>query len=211
MTSPIDDEILQRYHDGDLSPAEARGLSAQIAGDPAAQRRLRELSLLQSLIREAADDASAELDSDALFRAIEGRLPQRAAPSLPPPAPANVRPLRRRGLWLPVLGATAVAAATLLVVLRSGEHDGGAGEAMPPQIAGKLEALSERSADDARLGTDGPPNRWPSFGGELVLVSTAKGSRLEHVDFGRNTGTAFLIEDEDVGVTVVWLDDEDAP
>lgn len=207
MPSPIDDETLQRFHDGDLSPAEARGLSDRIASDPAAQQRLRALQDLRALIRDAAHQIGDELDSDALFNAIEARLPQRAAPSIMPPAPANVRPLRRRGVWFPALAATAVAAATLLVVLRSGEQDGGGGEAIPPQIGMQMEALNERSGEDEGQGV-GVQTYGERVGGaaDAALVSTARGSRLEHVDFGHNAGTAFLIDDE-VGVTVVWLNE----
>jgi anti-sigma factor RsiW len=55
----LDDDLLQRYFDGELSPVEERSVRGQVEGDAAAQARLRELAKLSELIPTVASLAVA--------------------------------------------------------------------------------------------------------------------------------------------------------
>ena len=186
MATPIDDDILQRFYDGDLSPAEAHRVEAQVARDPAAQRRLRELTRLSLLLRSSADELSSTLDSEALFASIEARIAAEPAPSTGTRlrVVASEWVAHRRATLVPVLAATAVAAATLIAVLRPAEP--------ATQLAVQIQAL-ERKA---------PP---------ADVASSVKGTSVETIDLGSSTGTVFEIDDEGVRVAVVWISDEETP
>src|SRR5690349_11338670 len=67
----LDDDTLQRYHDGELPAAEARAVQREVEQSPEAQRRLRELAALGDLIRLSLAEGARELDSNALFSRIE--------------------------------------------------------------------------------------------------------------------------------------------
>jgi anti-sigma factor RsiW len=186
MATPIDDDTLQRFYDGELSPAERRSVEARVAGDPAAQRRLRELAQLSTLLRDAADAMSRDLDSEALFASIASRIDAQPAPGFG----ARLRVVtsewmaHRRATLVPAMAATAVAAATLIAVLRPADPG--------VQIAVQEQQLAQK------------PQSAPA--------GAVKGSRIEEVDFGSSTGTIFEIDDQGVGVAVVWIsDDEEAP
>ena len=186
MATPIDDDILQRFHDGELSPSEARSVQAQVARDPAAQRRLRELAQLGALLRDAADELSSGLDSEALFASIEARIAAQPTPTVG----ARLRVAtsewfaHRRATLVPALAATAVAAATLIAVLRPLED--------APQVAVQIQHLEQKA----------PP---------IAVASLVKGSSVEEIDFGSSTGTVFEIDNQGVGVAVVWISDEETP
>lgn len=190
MATPIDDDTLQRFYDGDLSPLEEHGVQARIEADPAAQRRLAELGELTELMCEAAGELGRQAPSTALFASIEKRL------SSEPPLGAGERWRVIGGEWLehrrltlvPLVAATAVAAATLMVVLRPAETmlPAAPREAQPEAVATQVE----------------PP----------VHVPAVHGSQVENVDFGQSTGTVFEIDNEGVAVAVVWItDDEELP
>jgi anti-sigma factor RsiW len=240
MASPIDDDTLQRFYDGDLSPQEARSLEAQIAGDPTAQRRLRELGRLSVLLREAADELSSTLDSDALFARIEASI---TAPAKAPPRTSVARTLterpsaqraamtwltRRRATLVPAFAATAVAAAALFAVLMSSEEPelGGipfgevAAPAQPsaapadePVVLGvQNHALEQRAPADDALRAYGSADSTLDELTDVALVGTAPGPRIDNVDIGSNTGTAFRIDSDDGAAGVLWIyDDEEAP
>ena len=196
MATPIDDDILQRFHDGELPPSEAQRVRAQVSRDPAAQRRLRELAQLGALLRDAADELSSGLDSEALFASIEARIA--AEPAVSPVARLRVVTsewlAHRRGTLVPALAATAVAAATLVAVLRPV----GGGDALQPsggvpEIAVQIQGLQRRAP-------------------ELEVAGLVKGSSVETIDIGSSPSTVFQVDDEGVGLAVVWIsDDEESP
>jgi anti-sigma factor RsiW len=185
--SPIDDDTLQRFYDGDLSPLEEHGVQARIEADPSAQQRLAELGRLTELIREGAEELGKGVSSEALFAGIEARL------SSPDEVRFGTR-LRvmssewfehRRASLIPLVAATAVAAVTLMVVIRPSQP--------LPQTAVQVGTTAQREAPVA------PP----------VEVAAAHGTSVEDVDFGASTGTVFEIDNEGVAVAVVWITDDD--
>src|SRR3954471_11380508 len=74
MSRELDDETLQRFYDGDLSPVEERVVRSRVEQDPTAQKRLQELERLSALIQMAADEVGSSLDSAAMFDNIEKQL-----------------------------------------------------------------------------------------------------------------------------------------
>ncbi len=135
MATPIDDDTLQRFYDGDLTPLEEHSVNALLEADPEAQRRLAELGRLTEVMREAAEELGRSASSAALFAAIESKLAQ------PEELGFGTR-LRvvtsewlehRRATLAPIITATAVAAITLVAVVRPNE-----GAELP--IAGESEA-----------------------------------------------------------------------
>lgn len=179
----LDDETLQRYHDGDLSPVEERAVRARIEQDPEAQRRLKELERLGSLIRLAAEEMGSRVDSEALFAGIEAGVQKEAEFG----TGTRLRLIvgewasRRRHVLWPL--AAAAAAAVLAVIV------------LPARQAGDGEtARSVQQREVVRVAENSP---------------AVHGSHIEDVDFGSNTGTVFEIENEGVMTAVVWIADEE--
>jgi anti-sigma factor RsiW len=186
--TPIDDDTLQRFYDGDLSPLEEHGVQARIEADPAAQQRLAELGRLTELIREGAEELGESVRSSALFAAIEARLAEADQVGFG----ARLRVIggewleHRRASLLPLIAATAVAAVTLMVVIRPSSQ--------LPETSGAATPSAQQA---------------PAAPSPLAEVH---GSSVENVDFGASTGTVFEIDNEGVAVAVVWItDDEETP
>jgi len=120
MATPIDDDTLQRYYDGDLTPLEEHGLALRIESDADAQLRLSQLAKLSELFQETATELAESVDSSALFAGIEARL----ARAEPRGFGERMRVItsewveHRRTTLVPLVAAGAMAAAALLVVFR---------------------------------------------------------------------------------------------
>ncbi len=191
MTQPtLDDALLHRYYDGDLSPEEAAKVEAALADDEGAQEKLGALEELGALVRAHSTAAGADLDADALFASIEAGLQHDEDTTEAPPlrviaGGASPRPQSRAPAYIMI----AVAAAALLVFF------------IGPTFA--PEPIAENDTDVVT------PEREEEPG--LVIIDTAPaGSEVLAVDFGSNTGTAFTVEG-DVGqpVAVLWISDEE--
>ena len=190
MTMQLDDETLQRYYDGELSPVEERAVRARVESSPEAQKQLAELARLSELFRMAADEMGSEVDSASLFAGIERDLKKQESLGML----GRLRVVRdewmehRRGVVVSMVGATAVAAAALLTVLGPRATDSGDEVA---HVAKEVSAPTSAPAAEPRVS----------------------GSRVENVDFGSNTGTVFEIESQGVTTAVVWIadDEESAP
>jgi anti-sigma factor RsiW len=193
MTMQLDDETLQRYYDGELSPVEERAVRARVESSPEAQKQLAELARLSELFRMAADEMGSEVDSAALFAGIESDL--KKEPSLG--ALGRLRLVRdewlehRRGVVVTLVGATAVAAAALLTVLGPRASDGDE----------ELQHVAQNTP---------APTAAPSAAPEAEGTARVSGSRVENVDFGKSTGTVFEIESQGVTTAVVWIADDDS-
>jgi len=194
MATELEDDLLQRYFDGDLSPLEERTVRARIEQDPSAKTRLRELEQLSAMLGSAAEDMGAGLDSAALFAGIEADLKRNEQLGLG----ERLRVIagewseHRRGALISIGSAAAIAAAALLMVLTPAADDTQtqARSAPPPREERKVR-LAEAEPT--------PP--------------TVHGSQVEKVDFGKNTGTVFEVENQGVTTAVVWIadDEEDMP
>jgi anti-sigma factor RsiW len=188
-TSDIDDDTLQRFYDGDLSPLEEHGVQARIERDPEAQRRLVELGRLTDVLRVAADELATQVNSGALFASIEQRLnaPDETGSGTRVRLIASEWFEHRRTALLPVLAATGMAAIALLAVLKPAA----------PTLVEPGSTNVTRAVPTAQLGT------------EQTTPSEVHGTRVEDVDFGTSTGTVFEIDNQGVATAVVWITDED--
>jgi anti-sigma factor RsiW len=180
----LDDDLLQRYFDGDLPPDERRRVRAEVANDASAQKRLAELARLSELLREPFRNAAREVDADRMFANIERGIREQKARGFG----ERLRVItsewteHRKGVLVPTIASMAVAAAALVVL------------------------LSPRHARD--LSARAPSQPSPP----VAIAALVHGSSVENVDFGESTGTVFEVENEGVRAAVVWIaDDEEAP
>jgi anti-sigma factor RsiW len=132
-----DAQLLQRYLDGELSPAELSAFRERLATSPELQRELTELQLIGGLLRRWADDAGSRA----------GSLLQ---PTLERVEAAEQRRARHASLGM------AVAALLLLLLPASGQEHwpsralpvGAAGvatQAPPPAAIERLEAADQHA------------------------------------------------------------------
>jgi len=197
----IDDTQLHRYYDGDLSPEEASEVQAALAEDKALADKFGALEELGDMLRSHAKVQAQDLDSDALFAAIEAGLDEdrgqkeESEPVSTPrlrviegsgkdtPAPA---PAVSRG---PLYVMVAIAAAALLLFMWEPAED--------TQVAQTPVAPIAPAPEE-------PP--------ENVVIETApSGSEVLAVDFGSNTGTSFSVEGaHGQPVAVLWISDEES-
>lgn len=194
MTAPNQDDTLQQYFDGELAPEEAAVVRQELAENEELRQRLEGLERLRELMHAGAEEAAADLDSEALFSRIEAALEQDALDDDPMfPAVEKASGLRvvpggrksapratPRRVWTGIVGgALAAAAAVALLTLIPSE---------PGPVA------------------TGPDHE----GEEPVEIDPPAGSEIVEVDFGYNTGAIFAVEDPDEGAryAVVWISDE---
>ncbi len=103
---PIDDERIDAFVDGELSPAEGNSLEAEAAADPALAARIERARALRAAVAEAFADAIAEPAPARLLTAIEG------GADLVDLGQARLR--RPRAGWAPVARWGAIAASLAL-------------------------------------------------------------------------------------------------
>jgi anti-sigma factor RsiW len=181
----LDDDTLQRYFDGELSPVEERTVRGQVEGDAAAQARLRELAKLSELVRIAVAQSTAGLDADALFAGIQSDVRKQEQLGFGERFKLHSSEWvqHKKGVLIPTIASLAVAAAALVVLL------------VPHETSEKLATVPVPASQTA-----------PG-------VQTVHGSRVENVDFGKSTGTVFEVDNEGVSAAVVWIadDEEESP
>lgn len=192
MATELDDDTLQRYYDGDLSPLEERVVRARIDADPDAQMRLARLERLSDILGIAAEEMGSGLDSASLFAGIEASLKKEPQPGMG----ERLRVIagewseHKRGVVISLGAAAAIAAAALLVVVDRGPTDDSQARSAPRPREERKERLAEAA-----------PN--------VPAAEPVHGSQIENVDFGKNTGTVFEIENAGVKTAVVWIADEE--
>lgn len=175
----LDDDILQRYFDGELAPSEESRVRAEVERTPQAQARLKELAQLSELMREGLANAAMQLDSDALFADIQAGVRKQAALGFGERFKliSSEWLEHRRNVVVPTAASLLVAAAALVVL------------------------LVPREAQDPVATV---PTSQSNPGAPVV-----HGSRVENVDFGKSTGTVFEVDNEGVGAAVVWIADDE--
>jgi len=112
MTAHIEEELLQRYFDGDLVADEADKVASHLGECEACAGRLRSLQALRVGVGVLAEESARDVDFDALFGRIQRGIDESA------PRGVHVRGRPRR-IWLPAIGVLAAAAA-LMMFLRGG-------------------------------------------------------------------------------------------
>ncbi len=193
MATELDDDTLQRYYDGDLSPLEERTVRARIEADPGAQRRLARLERLSDMLGIAAAEMGSGLDSAAMFAGIEADLKRGQELGVGERFRVIVGEWseHRRGVVLSLGAAAAIAAAAVLMVVSRGPADESQARSMPRPREERKERLAEASPTAP------------------ATIEAVHGSQIENVDFGKSTGTVFEIENAGVKTAVVWITDEE--
>lgn len=205
----ISREQLMRYHDGELSEAEACVVEAAIEQEPALLEELEAYSELGSFVR-AWDHANAS--KLASFDVSESVLL-----ALEPPRARVHSLLPRIATWVSL--SAAIAAGSVLVVRswsaapiaprdrgasaptgEHAQHAEGAGLASPSASAAELSA-PELSVPElaAVLGTGDEEE------------AKAPPATIESVDFGSNTGEVFVVSTDSSETPVVWMPDDGEP
>ena len=182
MTQPIHDEKLQQYFDGELNADEAAELKKQIASSRDSIDSLKQLEAFSKAMSDSASDWAEQVDSSAMFAAIENRIENETgasndASSMKP----GLRVIRGGGQRRKVpdlaIGFAAAAALCLAVL------------AWPKS----------------------QPNLAPPQGVEVASTSSSsRGTEIEEVDFGDNTGTVFAVEGAGGQLlAVVWISEDE--
>jgi len=181
----ISREQLMRYHDGELTEAEARLVEEALEAEPALLEELEAYGELGRFVR-AWDRANASQHAafdvtDSVLAALE-------------PTRASVHSLLPRIATWVSLGA-AIAAGSVLVV-RSWSA---------PPVA----PVPAGAAEHAELTTGLPaPELSAVLPGEEPKPAPAT---IESVDFGSNTGTIFVVSTDSSETPVVWMPDDAEP
>jgi hypothetical protein len=187
-----------RYHDGAVSEAEACLVEEAIEIDPALLEELEAYSELGSFVRvwaEANSDKQFDI-ADSVMNALE-----------PPKPSARVHPfgyrearhslLPRLATWVS-LGA-AIAAGSVLVA-RSWTA--------PPAVTGGSHAAG--AADQAALSAPAS-SAAPEVSAALEEEPPPPPATIESVDFGKNTGSVFVVSTDSSETPVVWMPDDGEP
>lgn len=127
MAAMEQDELLQRFVDGELGTSEQAEVERLVAEEPDVRAELLRLQRLRSLMAVAREEQLARLDSDALFARISAGIEAgEAVETVPAQQAASskaagtgggwFRRLLRGGMTLPAGGALAVVAALLLTI-----------------------------------------------------------------------------------------------
>lgn len=195
MAQKIDDDTLQRYYDGDLSPLEASSVRAEVAASPEARARLDELAKLSEMMQLAGQEFGDGLDGDGMFAGIQaGIAKDRAEPGEGLRVVASEWIEHRKASLVSMFGIAAVAAAALFMVTKQAA----------PTSEDELARSAPGPREERRIALAANDVQ-----GQQVDDTNVHGSRIENVDFGDSTGTVFEIQDEGVATAVVWIADEE--
>jgi anti-sigma factor RsiW len=180
----LNDELLMRLHDGELSDPEVRELERRLASDPQASSVLEGLHQIGDVVRALASERSAAADgiADSVLARIEAE---------PCGSPPMSRPIPIRSRWtLPAVAATLAAAAALFVWL---------GRAPDPVESAPVATLQPRPALE------------PSAAAPVSDEDIAPAVEIETVDFGSHNGAIFMVSAGSESTPVVWLNDDAPP
>ncbi|MBN1655441.1 MAG: zf-HC2 domain-containing protein [Deltaproteobacteria bacterium] len=181
-TGHLEDELLQRYFDGELSNGSAAEVKQHLESCESCRRRHRSLERLRAFINMTVTDAAREVDFNALYGRIEAGVDKARDEK----KVVSIRTRLGATLRRPVLIASvALAAAVMIIIFRTAPSE-------PVARGGAGRKRSERTV--------------------LVDSRSAiklRNSEVVQVDFGANTGTVFEIAlAEGVSTPVVWINDE---
>jgi|GEM_PF-5588142 anti-sigma factor RsiW len=102
----VTEKDLQRYFDGELSPAKARKVYRELQDDPAGQQQLAEYRQLRSSLGQATKAAAEEANFDHLWTRVKANIKEEDA----------VRSSSRFSEWLRRYGLVVASLAVALVV-----------------------------------------------------------------------------------------------
>jgi len=183
-TVHLEDELLQRYFDGELSNGSATEVKQHLESCAECQRRHRSLTRLHKLINVTATDAAKGVDFDALFGRIEAGVEEESEQRKVVSIQEWLSSTRLRKPLL-VAPLAIAAAAALFIIFQN--------------------ARSEQFARD----NYGQKNGEKTALVESQIPQQPPNSEVVEVDFGVNSGTVFEIAlAEGVSTPVVWINDD---
>lgn len=201
-TTHVQDELLQRYFDGEVEARQATEVRAHVDGCPDCSARMTALSRLHTLLSSAGDEFADSVHSDALFARIREGV--RAAPAAGLGERLRlwwddlIEPLRPQGMWMPATAAVGVAVA-LFVVTRLG------GAPASTEVAVRVPSTSTFPAPSVPepVPAPAPPTALPPTQlAALVPLPT----EVAEIDTGTNIATMFTVETgEGRSAQVVWI------
>ncbi len=184
MNTPhLEDDLLQRFFDGDLTGESATQVSEHLDACQECSRRHGSLVRLRGLINMAAEDLAEEVDFDAVYGKVVAGIERRPAAGLLTGLRGWFDELlaKRPQVWMPATAAAAVAAAVLITMSF-------------PQGDETSSALPQH-AEQRPLAP--------------VATHASLKSEIVQVDFGQNIGTVFEITvTEGVSTPVIWINDD---
>jgi anti-sigma factor RsiW len=199
----VQDDLLQRYFDGEVGDRQASEVRAHVDGCQECTARVASLSRLHSMFVAAREELAASVHSEALFARIRDGV--HAAPE--PKFGERLRlwwddllePLRPRGMWAPAVVALGVAVA-LFVVTRTGSTPGTGAPEGPVAEVGPAEPGA--GGTPAVVPTPTPPAPTPApqlaamLPSEVVKLESAIAATYFGVEAGEGTSTQ-----------VVWIEE----
>lgn len=194
-TSKVDEQLLHRLVDGELSTSEREALEGELSEQDRA--RVNGIRRVGDLVRLASEEAASKLDSSKLLADIEAGIAAKeeagfgeafrviegggGAESVDPPQRSSTEETVRPEGWkivVPVTTGLLAAAVVLLVVL-----------------SGQREAEPNHGEQAQRVET---------------VIETPAGNEVLDVDLGENAGTVFAVQgDAGEPLAVIWIEEED--
>ena len=207
----IDDELLHRYADGDLSAPEAQNVESTLASDPVAKGRYQAILQLHTVLEASGLEMAAGADPDRMFAAIETGIARTAAEESAAKVPAQSADaqgfwsrLFDARAWVPATGALVAVGAVLLTVYSPVRPD----ELVPPPTPVDSAQTTAAEPSDVQAAEPAAPTAVDPTAAPPVAAPTGAAARSEivEVDFGQNAGTVFEIALENGSSTpVVWI------
>lgn len=189
-------EQLMRYHDGELSEAEALAVEAAIEHEPALLAELDAYSELGHFVRAWDQGNASKLASFDVTSSVMA--------ALEPPRARVHSLLPRIATWVSL--SAAIAAGSVLVV-RSWS-------AAPPTPAGARSGDSAQHPELAQPSSSAGELTAPELTAVLAAVGEEQAkspATIESVDFGSNTGEVFVVSTDSSETPVVWMPDDAEP
>lgn len=185
MARPTE-ELLQRYHDGELDESERRSVEASLAESPEARRTLDRIQRLGELLRVMNEEESAAVS----FEGFEQRVMNGLDRGEPPGFGERTRVWwseffeHRKVVWIPTAAVVAAAACVMLVLA----------VAMPTPPASHG---AGPVADDGFVVRGYAPEHPPTWGSSIVSVNFGSGSGF----------TTSVVNEQGEALGVVWINE----
>jgi anti-sigma factor RsiW len=195
-------ELLMRYHDAEVSEAEARLVEAALEQEPALLEELEAYAELGQFVRVSSDSRAVQsFDISESVMAAIAPMPKRVSVSRPPARVHSLLP--RIATWVS-LGA-AIAAGSVLVARSWSAPASPVGGGGAHAVAGAHSPASPSAAPDLSAA--------PELAAALQAEEEPKlpPATIESVDFGGNTGSVFVVSTDSSETPVVWMPDDGEP
>ena len=195
-SNELQDDLLQRYSDNELSELESESVRQRLTSDDEA--KLRGLDRLHEMVSVAAEHMGEGLDTEALFSRVSAGIKEEQRLGRGPElqvVPGTSKKKDTSSFWIATAGIIA-AAATLILVLSPDAAE-------PPSAAAPTVVIEEE--ESASIIVEESAEMLAA-----VAIEPPAGSEVEDVDFGPSTGTVFAVEGEaGEPIAVVWINDEE--